>query len=150
MGDDAMRMMALAPVLILAACSGAPQAPVAGDAYVRLAAVPGRPAAGYAVLHGGAKDAALVQITAPGVARIELHNSRMTGNGMMAMDAVKAVPVPKAGTVKLAPGGFHAMLFGLPAGVTPNGKLPLTFRFDDGSAVEVPATVIGAGEAAPE
>ncbi|PCG14065.1 MULTISPECIES: copper chaperone PCu(A)C [Sphingomonas] len=146
-----MRMMALAPVVMMvAACSGAPQTPVAGDAYVRLAAVPGRPAAGYAVLHGGAKDSALVQITAPGVARIELHNSRMTGNGMMAMDAVKALPVPRAGTVTLAPGGYHAMLFGVPAGVTPGTKLPLTFRFDDGTAVEVPATVIGAGEAAPE
>lgn len=146
-----MRMMALAPVVMaMAACSGAPQAPVAGDAYVRLAAVPGRPAAGYAVLHGGAKDSALVQITAPGVARIELHNSRMTGNGMMAMDAVKALPVPREGTVALAPGGYHAMLFGVPAGVTPGTKLPLTFRFEDGTAVEVPATVIGAGEAAPE
>ena len=126
------------------------ETPVAGDAWVRLAAVPGRPAAAYFTLHGGAAAATLAQVSAPGVTRIELHESRMTGNGMMAMDAVKAVPVPKAGTVKLAPGGFHAMLFGLPAGVTPNGKLPLTFRFDDGSAVEVPATVIGAGEAAPE
>ncbi|MEH3037841.1 MAG: copper chaperone PCu(A)C [Sphingomonas adhaesiva] len=143
------RFATIAAALLVAACSQAPATPTVSDAWVRLAAVPGRPAAAYAVLHGGAKDAQLVQITAPGVARIELHESRMTGNGMMAMDAVAALPVAAGGAAKLAPGGYHAMMFGVPATVTAGATLPLTFRFADGHAVEAAAQVVGAGEAAP-
>ncbi|KQT32053.1 hypothetical protein ASG29_09380 [Sphingomonas sp. Leaf412] len=128
------------------ACSKA-AAPAASDAWVRLAAVPGRPAAAYFTLHGGAGAATLAQVSAPGVARIELHESRMTGNGMMAMNALADVPVPAGATVKFAPAGNHAMLFGVPADVKPGGTLVLTFRFSDGTAVQAPAKVFGAGEA---
>jgi periplasmic copper chaperone A len=41
------------------------------------------------------------------------------------------------------------MMFGVPASVKPGATLPLTFRFADGHAVEAPAQVVGAGEAAP-
>ncbi len=143
------RFATIAAAMLVAACSRAPATPTVADAWVRLAAVPGRPAAAYATLHGGATDAQLVQITAPGVARIELHESRMTGNGMMAMDAVAALPVAAGGTAKLAPAGYHAMMFGVPASAKPGATLPLTFRFADGHAVEATAQVVGAGEAAP-
>lgn len=134
----------------LAACSAQPSAPVAGDAYVRLAAMPGRPAAGYFLLHGGEKDATLVQVEAPGATRAELHTSRMTGNGMATMDSLASVRVPARGRVAFAPGAQHVMLFGLPASVAPGGTLPLTLRFADGSAVRADARVIAAGDAAPE
>jgi copper(I)-binding protein len=133
----------------LAGCGGR-EAPVAGEAWVRLAAVPGRPAAAYFTLHGGAKPATLAGLEIAGVPRVEMHESRMTGNGMMAMDAVASVPVPAGATVKFAPGGYHAMLFGVPASVRPGGTLTMRFRFADGSAVEAPAKVVGAGEAGPE
>ena len=134
----------------LAACSAQPSAPAVGDAYVRLAAVPGRPAAGYFLLHGGAADATLVQVEAPGAARAELHTSRMTGNGMATMDSLPSVRVPARGSVAFAPGAQHVMLFGLPASVAAGGTLPLTLRFADGSAVRADARVIAAGDAAPE
>ena len=143
------RFATITAALLIAGCAQTPATPTIVDAWVRLAAVPGRPAAAYATLHGGAKDAQLVQITAPGVARIELHESRMTGNGMMAMDAVAALPVPAGGTAKLAPAGYHAMMFGVPATAKAGTTLPLTFRFADGRAVETPARVVAAGEAAP-
>ena len=138
-----------AAALLLAGCSGAAE-PSVGDAWVRLAAVAGRPAAGYFTVHGGAQPATLAQVSAAGVARIELHESRMTGNGMMAMDALAEVPVPAGGAVAFKPGGYHAMLFGVPASVTPGATLTMTFRFGDGRAVEVPAKVVSAGEAGPE
>ncbi|WP_375250431.1 copper chaperone PCu(A)C [Sphingomonas sp.] len=144
------RFATIAAVLLIAGCSQGVNTPAVGDAWVRLAAVPGRPAAAYAILHGGAKDAQLTQIASPGVARIELHTSRMTGNNMMAMDAVSGVPVARHGTAKLAPGGYHAMLFGVPATVTAGSTLPMTFRFDDGTVAQVNARVIAAGDAAPE
>ena len=145
-----MRMVgAVVLAAMLAGCGGR-EAPAASDAWVRLAAVPGRPAAGYFTLHGGAKPVALAALEVPGVPRVELHESRMTGNGMMAMDAVASVPVPASGTVKFAPTGYHAMLFGVPASVKPGATLTMRFRFQDGSAVEAPAKVVGAGEAGPE
>jgi copper(I)-binding protein len=144
------RRWTIAPLMLIAGCSAQPQAPAAGDAYVRLAAVPGRPAAGYFVLHGGAKDATLVKVEAAGVARVELHGSRMTANGMATMDALPTVPVPAGADVAFAPGGRHAMLFDVPASVTPGTTLPLTLRFADGASVAVPAKVIAAGDAAPD
>lgn len=144
------RRWTIAPLLLVAACSVSSPTPSAGDAYVRLAAVPGRPAAGYFVVHGGAADTKLVQIEAPGVARVELHGSRMTGNGMVAMDALPEVPVPARGTVAFAPGARHAMLFGVPATIAPGATMPLTLRFADGAAVRVAAKVIAAGDVAPD
>ena len=142
--------VAVVAAMSLAACSAQPSAPAAGDAYVRLAAVPGRPAAGYFLLHGGAADATLVQVEAPGAARVELHTSRMTGNGMATMDSLPSVRVPARGSVAFAPGAQHVMLFGLPASVVPGGTLPLTLRFADGGSAAVPAKVIAAGDAAPD
>ena len=139
----------VAAALLLAGCSGGAE-PSVSDAWVRLAAVPGRPAAGYFTLHGGAKAATLAQVAAAGVARVELHESRATANGMMAMDAVASVPVPAGGTVAFKPGGYHAMLFGVPGSVKPGATLTMTFRFGDGRAVEVPAKVVSAGEAGLE
>ena len=140
----------MALLAVLAAGCARQEAPSASDAWVRLAAVPGRPAAAYFTLHGGAKPAVLAQVSAPGVGRIELHESRMTGNGMMAMDALANVPVPAGGTVAFAPGGNHAMLFDVPANLTPGGSIALTFRFADGTATAAEAKVVGAGQAGPE
>jgi copper(I)-binding protein len=141
-------MLAMAAML-LAGCSGAAQAPAASGAWVRLAAVPGRPAAAYFVLHGGAQDTMLSAMEAAGVPRVELHESRMAAGNMMTMDAVRDVPLPAGAAVAFAPGGRHAMLFGVPAGVKPGGAMALTFRFADGTAAAAQARVYGAGEAGP-
>lgn len=134
---------------LLAACSPAGETPVAGDAYIRLAAVPGRPSAAYFTLHGGATDMTLVQVEVPGATRVELHNSRTTADGMVAMDAIPGVDLRSRGTVTFAPGAQHAMLYGLPATVKPGATVPLTLRFGDGSAIRADARVIAAGEAVP-
>lgn len=132
----------------LAACSRTPD-PAASDAWVRLAAVPGRPAAAYFTLHGGDAPVRLNAVEAKGVARAEMHQSRATANGMMTMDAVGEIEVPANGAVRFEPAGYHVMLFGLPATVKPGGTLPLTLRFGDGRATTVDARVVSAGEAGP-
>ncbi len=144
------RRWTMPPLLLIAACSAQPKTPVAGDAYVRLAAVPGRPAAAYFMLKGGVEDATLVRVEARGVRRAELHGSRMTGNGMATMDSLPNVPVPAGADVAFAPGGRHVMLFDVPATVATGTALPLTLRFADGEAVHVLAKVIAAGDAAPD
>ncbi len=140
----------IAALLLTAACSAPSPAPVADDSYVRLAAVPGRPAAGYFTIHGGAKDTVLTRVDVPGVGRVELHGSRMTGNGTVTMESLPSVPVPARRDVVFAPGGRHVMLFDVPQSVTAGARLPLTLRFADGAATQVEAQVIAAGDVAPE
>ncbi len=145
-----MRRLLMAVTVFVAACSAQDAAPVANDGYVRLAAVPGRPAAGYFALRGGAKDTTLVRVEAPGVSRVEMHGSRMTANGMVTMESLATVPVPARTDVAFTPGGRHVMLFDVSPTVTPGSRLPLTLRFADGAATQVEATVIAAGDVAPE
>ncbi|MFK3888182.1 copper chaperone PCu(A)C [Sphingomonas sp. NPDC079357] len=140
----------MAVSILAAGCSAQTAVPVANDAYVRLAAVPGRPAAGYFGLRGGAKDTTLVGVEAPGASRAEMHGSRMTANGMVTMESLAKVPVPAKTEVAFAPGGRHVMLFDLPQSVRAGSLMPLTLRFADGAAAKLEAKVIAAGDVAPE
>ena len=62
----------------------------ADNAVVALAAVPGRPAAGYLNLSGG--PATLTGVASPLAKRVEMHSSSMAG-GVMSMDKLAAVLV---------------------------------------------------------
>ena len=126
------------------------EAPAASDAWIRLAAVPGRPAAGYFTLHGGKADTKLVGVTVAGVPRVELHLSRMTAGDMMTMDATPAVDLPARATLPFEPGGRHAMLFDVPPALTPGKTATMTFRFADGETAVAEAKVVSAGASGPE
>lgn len=139
---------AAAVILLLGALVGgrveaSPELTVHG-ATVRLAAVPGRPAAGYFMLNGG--PATLVSVASPLATRVEMHSSSMAG-GVMRMDALPAVVVRADAPVTFAPGGNHLMLFGMPASVKPGSTVPLLFRFADGRTVRVEASTVAAGAA---
>lgn len=118
------------------------------DAWVRLAAVEGRPAAGYFTVHGGPQDATLVSVRTDMAVRTELHESKAAEGGMT-MDAVDQVPVPALGQVRFAPGGKHAMLFNVNPAVKPGGTLTLIFTFADSTRIQQNARVIAAGDPAP-
>nr|WP_317894405.1 copper chaperone PCu(A)C [uncultured Sphingomonas sp.] len=156
---------------LLAACgtAQAPAEPQVQKAWVRLPAVPGRPAAGYLTLVGGTRDATLVAVTTPAAARTELHETMkmdapgapdhadhadhegMAGmSGATTMRPVKALPLPAGQTVKLAPGGRHLMLFDVDAKVTPGGTVPLRLEFADGRKLETEAKAVAAGDAGVE
>ncbi len=138
-------------LLIAAMVVGLPPAaaaaPRVSGAWVRLAAVPGRPAAGYFTLTAGATPIELVTVASP-LARAEVHGMSMAG-GVMRMDALPSVRVAANAKVGFAPGGRHLMLFDVPARVKPGATLPLVFRFADGAVVKVDAAVRAAGADAP-
>lgn len=139
------RWAALMAAVALAGCQ---KGPGVEDAWVRLPAVPGRPAAGYAIVHGGSGgNAVLTGVTSPAVQRAELHESMASHDGMMAMRPLDRVRVK--GTVGFAPGGKHLMLFGLSPDLRAGGTVPLTFGFGDGTKVTVEARLVGAGDPAP-
>ena len=118
----------------------------ATGATVQLAAVPGRPAAGYLTLSGG--PAVLTGVTSSVAARVELHESTTAG-GMSRMAMTLAVPVPAAGAVRFAPGGRHLMIFGLKAPAV-GATVPLVLHFEDGRSLQVAARAVAPGMAAME
>jgi len=141
-----------APVLLmaLAACHGSGRVLRAEDGWVRLAAVPGRPAAAYFTLHGGPQPVRLTAVESPEAGAAELHHSMAIGpGGMVGMQPAAEVDVPAGGEVRFAPGAYHVMLFGLNARVAAGGRITLRLRFDKAPPLSVEAQVIGAGDPAP-
>ncbi len=134
----------LVAALLLGVRADAAQRARVSDASVRLATVPGRPAAGYFTLHGGAADDLLVSVASPLATRVELHSSSMAG-GVMRMDVLPAVAVPKGGVVRFAPGASHLMIFGLRTDVKRGATVPLVFRFRSGASVRADAVAVAPG-----
>ena len=141
------RLLATSFVLVaLAACH--PQRdekPAVKDAWVRLPAVAGRPAAGYFTLKSAKADDRLLSIDSAVVNKIELHEEVMNG-GVMTMRQMADVPLPKGTDVAFAPGGKHAMLFGVDARITPGTAIPLLFTFQSGARIEAEAKTMAAGD----
>jgi len=142
--------IALLAIAALNAC-GKPEAnePAVRNAWVRLAAMPGRPGAAYFTLEGGAVADRLIRVDSPKAASIELHAGGMEG-GMMTMKPLSGMDIPAHGEIRFAPGGNHAMLFGIDPSVRPGTSLPLTFRFQSGKAIGAEAKVVALGDPAPK
>jgi periplasmic copper chaperone A len=158
-----IRSMGLRAVLLLGACSvcGAVLAAdnasvVARDAWVRMPAASRTDTAAYMVIENkGAIARAVVSASSPDVAKIEMHEMKMShggktdakgdmshaGGAMMTMAPVARINVPVKGTATLAPNGAHLMLFGVKSKLAEGGKLTITLKLDDGSTVPVSASV---------
>lgn len=128
----------------LAACQPAELG--ASDAWVRLPAVQGRPAAAYFTVKGGAQATSLVAVSSPAAIRAEIHEMKQAGD-MMTMAPVKDVAVPAGGRVEFKPGGKHVMFYDLAPEVRAGGTMKLRLAFADGKAIEVDAAVRAAGDA---
>jgi copper(I)-binding protein len=139
----------LAPLLLLASCHTRSSEPKVTDAWVRLPAVAGQPAAAYFTLHGGHSDQTLIRIESALAARTEMHQSMAGMQGMTTMAPLAKVDVPARGTVQFKPGGNHAMLIGLDPAVKPGTAVPLRFGFADGTTTEAEAKSVQAGADAP-
>jgi periplasmic copper chaperone A len=135
-------ILGMALLLALAGCGGARPEPrvIVDEAWVQLPAVPGRPGAAYFTLQSNHDQTRLVSISSPRVQRIELHDSRMEGD-VMRMGPLEDRNFPPSGTLEFAPGGKHAMLFGLDPTVRAGERIPLTFTFEPLPPVTVEAEV---------
>ena len=143
-------LVALFAVAALAACQKPePKTLDVTGVWVRLAAVPDRPGAAYFKLAGGDTPERLIAVESPKVATIELHAGGMEGS-MMTMKPMSGADVPAKGVTAFAPGGNHAMLFGVDPSIRSGSALPLTFRVQSGKALTANATVYAAGDMAPE
>ena len=133
---------AAAPLLALlaAACRPPPDGIRIRDAWVRLAALKGEPAAAYFRIEGGEEGTRLVGVSSPLARRVELHESVTTG-GRAKMKPIKRVEFSYQGRIDFEAAGKHAMLFGLDKSVKEGGSVPITFAFDAAPPITVNAKV---------
>ncbi|HST35613.1 MAG TPA: copper chaperone PCu(A)C [Allosphingosinicella sp.] len=131
----------LAALLALAACSNEPPA---APATVRLAAVPGRPAAGYFSLRVEGDKGALVSVRSPQAGRIEMHETMSHGN-MSSMRPLARIPVRDGETLSFTPGGRHLMVFDLARTVEAGGGMTLIFTFERGPEQRLIAEIVPTG-----
>lgn len=143
------RLAALGAILLFgAACDrhepGTPAVEVE-EAWVRLPAVPGRPAAAYFTLRAYNADIRLTGVTSADAERVELHDTRME-DGVARMAPLGDAVIQAGRELSFEPGGAHAMLFGLRDGVRPGGRVALTFAFEGAPSVDVQAEARAAGD----
>jgi hypothetical protein len=142
-----MRLPALLIIVAaLAGCGpGATRSAVTVDnAVVRLPAVAGRPAAGYATVTVSDDRGALTGVSSSRARRVEMHQTKMTGSRAQ-MEQIQAMQKGD-GVITFEPGGLHLMLMDVDPGLKPGDRADLTFRFEHGDPVTAPAKVIGAGD----
>jgi copper(I)-binding protein len=148
MGSAMNRLVSvLALLALVSGCSG--DGPVAAhDAVVTLPAVPGRPGAAYFTLKAGREPLRLTGIESARAERFELHRTVNEG-GLTRMEPLPAQDSSFAAGEPLvfAPGGKHAMAFGLDPALRVGDRIPLTFQFDAVGPVTVDAEVRGPGQA---
>ena len=82
-------------------------------------------------------------------ARIEVHEMAMN-NGVMTMRPLDNGLVIEPGkTVKLAPGGYHLMMFDLKEPLKQGDKVPITLEFEKAGKVKLSFDVQGVGAQGP-
>jgi copper(I)-binding protein len=116
---------------------------VLAGAVLTLPAVKGNPGAAYfTVVNRTARPLSLTGVEVAGAERTEMHNG--AGSDMA---EVERIAVPSAGYVAFVPTGYHAMVFGVPAGLKVGREAQITLKFEDGRKLSAPAEIRGPGMA---
>lgn len=84
--------------------------------------------------------AQLVGITSTVAERVEIHEMKME-NDIMSMRAVPSLPLPAGKQTKLAPGGYHVMLFDLHQQVKAGDSVSLTLFIEGSNRKRTSVTV---------
>lgn len=109
------------------------------DAWARPTIGKGRTTAAYlTITNEGTADDVLKAVKSPSAERVEMHETKMTAEGVMQMRPLdEGLPIPAGGTAELKPGGTHVMVMGLEATLAEGGDLPLTLEFAEAGSVDV-------------
>lgn len=120
------------------------------DLWTR-ATPPGAPtAAGYLTITNDGNEAdRLIAVASPDAGKGELHMMEVK-DGMMTMHPVDGgIEIPAAGSVTLAPGGFHFMFITLKEPLKEGGKMPVTLTFEKAGTVETFLHILAVGAEGP-
>lgn len=99
------------------------------DAWARATRPGQKVGAAYMALQSPA-DTALVKVESPAAGTVEIHTMTMN-DGVMKMRMLEDLPLKANETVKLAPGGFHLMLFDLAKPLQAGETVQFTLHFKD-------------------
>lgn len=106
--------------------------------------VPGNITAAYMVLYNPTdQPLKIVGASTPIATRVEFHQTTQAGHegslDLSAMRRVEALTVPAKGRLKILPGGYHLMLYGLreknPRPLAEGQKVPITLRLEGGASL---------------
>src|SRR5271155_316330 len=99
---------------------------------------------GYLTIENKGKAAdRLIGGAAAVAAKVEVHEMAMN-NGVMTMRPLdKGLTIEPGKTVKLAPGGYHLMMFDLKAPLKQGDKVPITLEFEKAGKVKLSLDVQG-------
>ena len=127
----------------------------AGDLVITQAwsrATPGGAKIGGAYLtieNKGATADRLIGGSADIAGKIEVHEMTMKDGVMTMRPLDKGLSIEPGKTVKLAPGGYHLMMFDLKSPLKQGEKLPVTLDFERAGKVKVTLDVAGVGAQGP-
>ncbi len=148
----------LACIALLAGLSVAPARAdevKAGDLVITQAwsrATPGGATIGGGYLtieNRGSTPDRLIGGSADVAGKVEVHEMTMN-NGVMTMRPLeKGLTIEPGKTVKLAPGGYHLMMFDLKSPLKQGEQLPVTLEFEKAGKVKLSLDVQGIGAQAP-
>ncbi|RLE25090.1 MAG: hypothetical protein DRJ50_03570 [Actinobacteria bacterium] len=115
---------------------------VVTGAWIREPAEGQTVSAAYGVIaNNGDEDVTLVGASAPIEGTVEIHETVMADDGTMSMqERTEGFLVPAGGEITLEPGGSHVMIMGIES-TEIVGTIDVTFIFDSGLEVTVPAEV---------
>lgn len=124
-----------------------------GHPWTRATVAGAATAAGYLTLRNeGAEPDRLVSASTPMARGVEFHETTMTDGVARMRPVAGGILIPPGATVRLAPGGLHAMLVGPSGALARSTAVPLTLRFERAGevtvrlAVEAPGARAGAHE----
>lgn len=98
------------------------------DAWIR-GTLGAQQATGAFMLLTSKASARLVAAASPAARTAEIHSMKVENN-VMRMFPVAAIDLPAGQTVRLAPGGYHLMLTGLPKPLSAGEKVRLQLSFE--------------------
>ena len=126
--------------LLLSACEANHSVAVL-DAWAR-ANAPGQTVGAAYMTLISAQDSTMVKVEADIAGTVQIHSMSMENN-VMKMRMLEDLPLPAGKAEKLAPGGFHLMLFDLKKPLTAGEsvKLTLTFRDNAGKVTQQVVTL---------
>ena len=149
---------AVVAVAMLCGCFAAPvraEDVKAGDLVITQAwssATPGgaKIGGGYLTIENkGSTPDRLIGGSADIAGKVEVHEMAMKDGVMTMRPLDKGLSIEPGKTVKLAPGGYHLMMFDLKGPLKQGEKLPVTLQFEKAGKVQVSLDVAGVGAQAP-
>jgi copper(I)-binding protein len=87
----------------------------------------------------------LVAAASPAAERVEIHAVKVVGADIEMRPLDKGLVIPADSTVVLQPRGYHLLLLGLKAPLSPGERLPLTLTFEKAGSIGVEFAIAAPG-----